>query len=112
MTVTLATAVRAAPGQDLSTLVMVSDHAPVPLRRSVRAQLWLLDQQFAARPQGTGGPVRLVGDREADDATSSSRRPTCPWRTTTSSDAYLNGTQLCTINSRPSVGPMTPASLM
>ena len=35
----LAGAVRAAPGQDLSTLVMVSDRAPVPLRRPVRAQL-------------------------------------------------------------------------
>jgi hypothetical protein len=27
-----------------------------------------LDQQLVARPQGTGGPVRPVGDREADDA--------------------------------------------
>jgi hypothetical protein len=36
-----ADAVAAAPGADLSTLVMVSDPAPVPLRRSVRAQLWL-----------------------------------------------------------------------
>ena len=27
-----------------------------------------LDQQLVARPQGTGGPVHLVGDREADDA--------------------------------------------
>ncbi|SOD97532.1 DUF2470 domain-containing protein [Blastococcus haudaquaticus] len=34
-------AVRAAPGADLSALVMVSDHAPVPLRRPLRAQLWL-----------------------------------------------------------------------
>lgn len=30
-----------APGSDLSALVMVTDHAPVPLRRPVRAQLWL-----------------------------------------------------------------------
>ncbi len=27
-----------------------------------------LDQQLVARPQGTGGPVQRVGDREADDA--------------------------------------------
>jgi hypothetical protein len=27
-----------------------------------------LDQQLVARPQGTGGPVHPVGDREADDA--------------------------------------------
>lgn len=37
----LALAVAAAPDADLSALVMVSDHAPVPLRRPVRAQLWL-----------------------------------------------------------------------
>jgi hypothetical protein len=47
----LATAVRAAPGQDLSTLVMVSDHAPVPLRRGVRAQLWLSGWATPVRPQ-------------------------------------------------------------
>jgi hypothetical protein len=27
-----------------------------------------LDQQLVARPQGTGGPAHLVGDREADEA--------------------------------------------
>ena len=27
-----------------------------------------LDQQLVARPHGTGGPLRPVGDREADDA--------------------------------------------
>ena len=37
----LVRAVLTAPGCDLSALVMVSDHAPVPLRRPVRAQLWL-----------------------------------------------------------------------
>jgi hypothetical protein len=37
----LMSAVTAAPGADLSARVMVSDHAPVPLRRPVRAQLWL-----------------------------------------------------------------------
>ncbi|TFV66909.1 UNVERIFIED_ORG: DUF2470 domain-containing protein [Bacillus sp. AZ43] len=37
----LARAVAAAPDQDLSALVMVSDHAPVPVRRPIRAQLWL-----------------------------------------------------------------------
>jgi hypothetical protein len=37
----LVRAVLSAPGSDLSALVMVTDHAPVPLRRPVRAQLWL-----------------------------------------------------------------------
>ena len=27
-----------------------------------------LDQQLVVRPQGTGGPVQFVGDREADEA--------------------------------------------
>ena len=27
-----------------------------------------LDQQLVARPRGTGGPLRPVGDREANDA--------------------------------------------
>jgi hypothetical protein len=46
----LAAAVRVAPGADLSGLVMVSDHAPVPLRRSVRAQLWLSGWLTPVRP--------------------------------------------------------------
>jgi Protein of unknown function (DUF2470) len=37
----LATAVAASPQRDLSALVMLTDRAPVPLRRPVRAQLWL-----------------------------------------------------------------------
>jgi hypothetical protein len=37
----LLSAVAAAPDNDLSALLMVTDHAPVPLRRPVRAQLWL-----------------------------------------------------------------------
>ncbi|WP_448628672.1 DUF2470 domain-containing protein [Geodermatophilus sp. URMC 64] len=37
----LATAVAAAPQRDLTALLMLSDRAPVPLRRPVRAQLWL-----------------------------------------------------------------------
>ncbi len=37
----LVRAVTSAPESDLSALVMVTDHAPVPLRRPVRAQLWL-----------------------------------------------------------------------
>ncbi|MGY1810701.1 DUF2470 domain-containing protein [Blastococcus sp. SYSU D00669] len=37
----LATAVAASPQRDLSALVMVSDRAPVSLRRPVRAQMWL-----------------------------------------------------------------------
>lgn len=51
----LLSAVRAAPDQDLSALVLVSDHAPVRLRRPVRAQLWL---------SGWATPVRPV-DRHA-----------------------------------------------
>ncbi|MGY2084838.1 DUF2470 domain-containing protein [Blastococcus sp. SYSU DS0539] len=46
----LLSAVRAAPDQDLSALVMVSDHAPVPLRRPVRAQLWLSGWATPVRP--------------------------------------------------------------
>jgi hypothetical protein len=37
----LVRAVVSAPESDLSALVMVPDHAPVPVRRPVRAQLWL-----------------------------------------------------------------------
>lgn len=37
----LVRAVATAPDSDLSALVMVTDHAPVPLRRPIRAQLWL-----------------------------------------------------------------------
>ncbi|RZU31735.1 DUF2470 domain-containing protein [Blastococcus saxobsidens] len=52
----LAAAVREAPDQDLPALVMVSDHAPVPLRRPVRAQLWL---------SGWVTPVRPADERAA-----------------------------------------------
>ena len=52
----LAAAVRAAPDQDLPALVMVSDHAPLPLRRPVRAQLWL---------SGWATPVHPVDERTA-----------------------------------------------
>jgi hypothetical protein len=62
----LAAAVRAAPGADLSTLVMVSDRAPVPLRRSVRAQLWL---------SGWATPVREQ-DRQAALLTFAEVNPT------------------------------------
>ncbi|MGY1603946.1 DUF2470 domain-containing protein [Geodermatophilus sp. SYSU D00815] len=37
----LAAAIGASPQRDVSALVMVSDRAPVPLRRPVRAQMWL-----------------------------------------------------------------------
>ena len=52
----LAGAVARALGQDLSALVLVSDHAPVPLRRPVRAQLWL---------SGWVTPVRPADERAA-----------------------------------------------
>ncbi|MGY2067003.1 DUF2470 domain-containing protein [Blastococcus sp. SYSU DS0619] len=46
----LLAAVRVAPDQDLSALVMISDHAPVTLRRPVRAQLWLSGWATPVRP--------------------------------------------------------------
>ncbi|CCG03577.1 DUF2470 domain-containing protein [Blastococcus saxobsidens] len=46
----LAAAVRGAPDQDLSALLMVSDHAPVPVRSPVRAQLWLSGWATPVRP--------------------------------------------------------------
>jgi hypothetical protein len=52
----LLAAVRAAPDSDLSALVMISDHAPVPLRRPLRAQAWL---------SGWGTPVRPHDERAA-----------------------------------------------
>ena len=60
----LATAVRQAPDQDLSALVLVSDHAPVPLRRPVRAQLWL---------SGWVTPVRPADERAAAVALAETR---------------------------------------
>ncbi|MGY1835946.1 DUF2470 domain-containing protein [Blastococcus sp. SYSU DS0510] len=47
----VAAAVRQAPDQDLSALLMVSDHAPVPLRRPTRAQLWLSGWATPVRPE-------------------------------------------------------------
>lgn len=35
--------------------------------RSEVSEADALDQQLVARPQGTGGPVHPVGDREAND---------------------------------------------
>ncbi|HYH24734.1 MAG TPA: DUF2470 domain-containing protein [Blastococcus sp.] len=57
-------AVRRAPGEDLSALVLVSDHAPVPLRRPLRAQLWL---------SGWATPVRPAHERAAVVAFAESR---------------------------------------
>lgn len=51
----LAAAVRTAPEGDLPALLMVTDHAPVPLRDQVRAQLWL---------SGWLTPVRAEDQRE------------------------------------------------
>ncbi len=62
----LARAVRAAPGQDLSTLVMVSDHAPVPLRRPVRAQLWL--SGWATPVRGEDLRAAVLGFAEVNPA--------------------------------------------
>jgi hypothetical protein len=62
----LATAVRAAPGQDLSTLVMISDRAPVPLRHAVRAQLWLSGWATPVRAEDLRAAV--LGFAEANSA--------------------------------------------
>jgi hypothetical protein len=62
----LAAAVRAARDQDLSTLVMVSDHAPVPLRRTVRAQLWLSGWATPVRPEDRH--AALMGFAEVNSA--------------------------------------------
>ncbi|WP_243737481.1 DUF2470 domain-containing protein [Blastococcus xanthinilyticus] len=62
----LATAVRAAPGQDLSTLLMVSDHAPVPLRCPVRAQLWLSGWATPVRPADRRTAVLAFAEQRPD----------------------------------------------
>ncbi|WP_346623684.1 DUF2470 domain-containing protein [Blastococcus montanus] len=62
----LATAVRQAPGQDLSTLLMVSDHAPVPLRRPVRAQLWLSGWATPVRPADQRAAVLAFAETRPD----------------------------------------------
>jgi uncharacterized protein DUF2470 len=43
-------AVAGAPDGDLAALVLVTDHAPVPLRDPVRAQVWLSGWLTAVRP--------------------------------------------------------------
>ena len=52
----LCTAVRASADGDLATLLMVTDHAPVPLREPVRAQVWI---------SGWLTPVPTVDERAA-----------------------------------------------
>ncbi|WP_448612634.1 DUF2470 domain-containing protein [Modestobacter sp. URMC 112] len=46
----VADAVAGAPDGDLAALVLVTDHAPVPLRDPVRAQVWLSGWLTAVRP--------------------------------------------------------------
>ncbi len=58
----LARAVAAAPGQDLSTLLMVSDPAPVPLRRPVRAQLWLSGWATPVEPQDRAAGLQAFAE--------------------------------------------------
>ncbi|TQN42960.1 uncharacterized protein DUF2470 [Blastococcus colisei] len=59
-------AVGAAPRSDLSALVMVSDHAPVPLRRPVRAQLWLSGWLTPVRPRDERAAVLAFADTRPD----------------------------------------------
>ncbi len=60
-------AVAAAPQSDLSALVMVSDHAPVPLRRPVRAQLWLSGWLTPVSPRDERAAVLAFADTRPDD---------------------------------------------
>ncbi|MCF6509060.1 DUF2470 domain-containing protein [Blastococcus sp. MG754426] len=53
----IAAAVEQAPDQDLSALLLVSDHAPVPLHRPLRAQLWLSGWATPVRPQDQRGAL-------------------------------------------------------
>jgi hypothetical protein len=63
----LFTAVVAAPDSDLSTLLMVTDHAPVPLRRPVRAQLWLSGWATTVRPEDQRGAVLAFAEVRPDE---------------------------------------------
>ena len=63
----LAGAVRRAPAQDLSALLMVSDHAPVALRRPVRAQLWLSGWATPVRPADQRAAVLAFAETRPDD---------------------------------------------
>ncbi|MCA0145500.1 DUF2470 domain-containing protein [Blastococcus sp. LR1] len=64
----LATAVREAPDQDLSALVLVSDHAPVPVRRPVRAQLWLSGWLTPVRPADERAAALAFAETRPDGA--------------------------------------------
>ena len=64
----LATAVREAPDQDLPALVMISDHAPVPLRRPVRAQLWLSGWATPVRPADERATALAFAETRPDAA--------------------------------------------
>jgi hypothetical protein len=59
-------AVATAPQSDLSALVMVSDHAPVPLRRPVRAQLWLSGWVTPVHPRDQRAAVLAFADARPD----------------------------------------------
>lgn len=63
----LARAVATAPGADLSGLVMVTDHAPVPLRRPVRAQLWMSGWLTPVLPCDVRAAVLAFADSRPDD---------------------------------------------
>jgi hypothetical protein len=58
----LLAAVDRAPDADLSALVMVTDHAPVALRRPVRAQLWLSGWVTTVRPRDERAAVLAFAD--------------------------------------------------
>jgi hypothetical protein len=62
----LLSAVVAAPDSDLSALLMVTDHAPVPLRRPVRAQLWLSGWATPVRPEDERAAVLAFAEVRPD----------------------------------------------
>jgi hypothetical protein len=62
----LFSAVTSAPDSDLSALLMVTDHAPVPLRRPVRAQLWLSGWATTIRPEDQRAAVLAFADVRPD----------------------------------------------
>jgi hypothetical protein len=63
----LLSAVAAAPDRDLSALLMVTDHAPVPLRRPVRAQLWLSGWATPVRPEDERAAVLAFAEVRPDE---------------------------------------------
>jgi hypothetical protein len=58
----VAAAVAGGGAGDLAALVLVTDHAPVPLRDPVRAQVWLSGWLTAVRPADVGAATLAFAD--------------------------------------------------